>query len=448
MPSGLWLVRRSYVVPKSARIGAVRGSEAESLPLTATTVLPGPARSRVPVVSAALVLGTVGFMVMLVTKPGGSDWVVRVSDAATALAAVSASVICALAGRRHADSMRAFWWLLAAACGAWACGEVIWTVYEVILRVPVPYPSWADVGYLAGTPLAVAAFACHPAAHSHHRRSLVPLLDGVAVASALLFVSWTLVLGPLWNGSEGKSLGDLVSVAYPFGDVVILVLVILALRNLQPGNRLATATLLGGLVAMAVSDTAYTYLVQVGGYISGDLIDAGWFAAYLAIAAAALLYASTPGAPPVQAEPTKLISVLAANLPILAALGFIAVEVPRGVKLDRAEWAIALCLTVVVLARQLLFILRRRSAHRRLGRPSSASSPASTLPRPRATLPAGASPGPRSELHALTLQMAAAARPSAQERVQRVSSSSLMVLTSIAGIMAVWDLSLLIRGAG
>lgn len=168
-----------------------------------------------PLVVAALVLVTVAYLVMLATKPGGIDLVVRLSDATTAAAAAAASVTCGFAGRRHASSMRAFWWLLAAACGAWASGEVIWTWYEEVLSVPVPYPSWADVGFLAG----------------------------------------------------------------------------LALGNLQPGNRPATAMLLGGLV-MAVSDTAFTYLAHIDGYSSGDLIDAGWFASYLAIAAAALVYES------------------------------------------------------------------------------------------------------------------------------------------------------------
>jgi diguanylate cyclase len=219
-------------------------------------VVPGSARSRAPLFVAAIILITVCYLVMLATKPGGINFVVRLSDAATTAAAAAASVACALAGRRDARSMRAFWWLLAAACGAWASGEAIWTWYEVVLRLPVPYPSWADVGYLAGTPLAVAAFACHPAAHRRHRLRVIPLLDGVAVANALLFVSWLLVLGPLWESNGGISLGDLVAVAYPFGDVVILVLVILALRNLQPGNRPATAMLLGGLLVQRSQGSA------------------------------------------------------------------------------------------------------------------------------------------------------------------------------------------------
>ena len=52
-------------------------------------VVPGPARSRVPRVVAALVPITVGYLVMLATKPGGAALVVRISDVTTTAAAVA-----------------------------------------------------------------------------------------------------------------------------------------------------------------------------------------------------------------------------------------------------------------------------------------------------------------------------------------------------------------------
>jgi hypothetical protein len=53
-----------------------------------------------------------------------------------------------------------------------------------------------------------------------------------------------------------------------------------------------------------------------------------------------------------------------------------------------------------------------------------------------------------AELHQLTLQMVAASRPSAQQRARRASSSAVKVLGSLAGVLASWDLSVLVRGAG
>lgn len=409
-------------------------------------------------VVAGLVLINVGYLVMLAAKPGGADLVMRISDITTAGAAAAACVACVLAGRRCVSSMRTFWWVLAAALGAWTCGEATWSWYEVVLRVQVPTPSWADVGYLAAPMLVVAAFACHPATRSRERWRAISILDAVAVASALLFVAWILVLGPLWSHSGGLSVGALVAVAYPFSDVMILVLVVLALRSLPPGRRAVIALLLGGLVCMAVSDTVYTYLTQIHRYASGDLIDAGWFAAYLAIAGGAFLsqpsvdtgdtgdMGDTGGS---QAVAAQLTSVLVPYAPILVALVAIPVDLSRDGHLGRVEWGIAICLTAVVLLRQLLHLLQRKSSsethlHEKA---SHASLPTPALQR-RSTDPAFAAPsGSRGELATLTLQMMAAARPTAQERVHRVTASMMMGLTSVAGALALWDLFLLVRSS-
>jgi hypothetical protein len=91
---------------------------------------------------------------------GGEASVRYVDDLATMLAALTATLLCFGAGARHAGELRRFWWVLAAACGAWTLAESIWAVSELALRVSVPVPSWADVGYLAGSALAVSALGC------------------------------------------------------------------------------------------------------------------------------------------------------------------------------------------------------------------------------------------------------------------------------------------------
>jgi hypothetical protein len=53
-----------------------------------------------------------------------------------------------------------------------------------------------------------------------------------------------------------------------------------------------------------------------------------------------------------------------------------------------------------------------------------------------------------AELQQLTLQMVVASRPSALARARRASSSAVMVLGSLAGVLAAWDLSVLVRGVG
>ena len=52
------------------------------------------------------------------------------------------------------------------------------------------------------------------------------------------------------------------AIAYPFGDVVIIFFIVLAIRGMTGGDRLALWCLLGGLLAIALSDSAYTYLTE------------------------------------------------------------------------------------------------------------------------------------------------------------------------------------------
>jgi hypothetical protein len=426
------------------------------------TVVPEEGRSGAGLLFLGLGFVTAAYVGMLMVSPGGHDRTIDMSDIVMTLAASVASLSCALTGRRHAGGMRAFWWLLAAACAAWATGEAIWSWYEVVRGVEVPYPSWADVGYLTGTPLAIAAFVCHPAAHNRaHKRGPVPLLDGIAAATALLFVSWTLVLSPLWSRHGGMSLGDLIAVAYPFGDVIILFLIVLAVRNLPSGNRPATALLLTGLLVMAVTDSAYSYLAQVGAYSSGDLIDAGWLLAYLAIGAAGRIYESPTDArsPQHQSSAAAVLAVLAPYVPIIVALAVIAVAVPRGNHLDRVETVIAACLIVLVLARQLANLVQTRRAAAAIAE-SATRVPTRGLYTPGTAWAVGASESAggrhgtvgtaadaQRELQGLTLDILAASRQSTQLRVARVSTRLVMALTSVAAVLAVWDLSLLVRGA-
>jgi hypothetical protein len=429
---------------------------------TSMTVVPNGGRSRVPLLLIGLTAVVAAYLAMLALKPGGSELTVKASDVLTTAAAIAASLSCALTGRRHAGALRAFWWLLAAACTSWAVGEATWTFYEVVLRVAVPYPSWADVGYLAGTPLAVAAFTCHPAAHSRGRQGrLLPLLDAIAAATSLLLVSWILVLHPLWHTSGGKTLGDLVALAYPFGDVIILVLLVVVVRNLRAGSRPATLLLLAGLLSMALTDSAYTYLVQIDSYHSGDLLDTGWVLAYLAIAAAGRVYESPLDTREAEPGPARLTEVLAPYAPIIIALTTIGVSLSHGRHLDRVEWLLATGLTGLVLTRQLLVLIHFHPARRSRTptseqgsesgarrRPSGGIAPSPTAFLPPIHQEAPGTSDTRLELQALTLQMLTAARPAPRERVQRITGRLLVTLTSSAGILALWDLSLLIRAAG
>jgi hypothetical protein len=291
---------------------------------------------------------------------GGGGTTLWVDDLATPLAAGIACVMCLRARARYDGRMRLFWTLLSSATACWTLAEVIWGVYALILNETVPSPSWADAGYLAAIPLTVAALVVHPATAGNGRRKARSVFDGMVIATALLFLSWTLVLGPLWHSTDLSTAGGIVALAYPFGDVVIVFFIVLAIRGMTGGHRLSLWCLLAGLMAMALSDSTFTYLTETSSYQSsnGHVIDAGWIAAYLGIALAAFSSREDSArVPSVEMSRPSLASLVAPLLPVLLALTVAAVQIKLGHHLDHAAWLMALGLIVLVLVRQALAIL-------------------------------------------------------------------------------------------
>jgi hypothetical protein len=258
--------------------------------------------------------------------------------------------------------MRVFWWLFAAACAGWTLGETIWGVYDLVLERDVPVPSWADLGYLSGPPLAAVALLLHPAMHRSKSARARSLFDSLLIALALLFLSWTFVLRPLWESTDLTTAGGLVSVAYPFADVVLMFFVVLVARRVTAESRLALWCLLAGLGAMALSDSLYAYLTTVQSYEGGGLLDAGWIVAYLALAVGAYCaherYDAVPLPPPAQ---PSLAPLVVPFLPMLAALTAIGVQSQLGERPGDASLLMACGLVVLALARQglLLYDLAR-----------------------------------------------------------------------------------------
>jgi hypothetical protein len=319
-------------------------------------------RHRAELAAAASALSiTFVFFLWLVLHVGGDSGVRYFDDIVTALAALSACVACLLAGRRRSGSERRFWLLLGLALGAWTFAEAIWGVYDLVLNTAVPVPSWADVGYLGAIPLAAAALLCHPgmrAAGSHKTRAT---LDGLAIGTALLLLSWTFVLGPLWRHTDLTTAGGVVALAYPFGDMVIIFFIVLTVRSTAATGRRPLLWVLVGLFAMAVSDSTYAYLVEAGRYSTGNLVDIGWVVGYLAIAVGASADAGqtvrVPSEVPTEAS---LASLVAPYVPVLLALSVITFELELHHHVDRFSWLTGFGLALLAIARQALLLVDRR----------------------------------------------------------------------------------------
>ena len=318
--------------------------------------------------AGVVAIATGVFAAWIGLRVGGAEVTLWVDDLVTPLAALIACALCFRARGRHSGRMRLFWLLLGCSTACWTIAEIIWGYYALFIDVAVPVVSWADAGYLSAIPLAVAALVAHPATRGSGTRKTRWVLDALVVATALLFLSWTLVLGPLWRTSDHNTWASIVALAYPFGDVVIVFFIVLAIRGMTGRDRLPLWCLLAALLAMSLTDSGFTYLTASSSYASPGPIDTGWIAAYLGIALAA--FSSQPTSRAVlRAERTRpsLASLVSPLVPVLLALAVAAVEIRLGHHLDHAAWLMVLGLVVVVLARQAFVLFELLTPHGRDG---------------------------------------------------------------------------------
>ena len=223
-------------------------------------------------VSTFLLWTTVGF--------SGPRPTLSVDDIGQLVAAWIAAAVCAMAASR-VTSGRTTWALFAASSFAWGAGELIWCYDALAKHTPVPFPSLADVGFLAAVPLAFAALLSFPSGHRSRLDRFHGVLDGCIIATSLLFASWATVLGPLYRTHHGGVMKQAISLAYPMSDVIMVSLVIILIaRGGRPVQR-NLVMVMAGVVAFAVADSAFTYLTDLNSYTGGSSLDTGWVAGYL-----------------------------------------------------------------------------------------------------------------------------------------------------------------------
>ena len=248
------------------------------------------ARTRLWRDAAVVVALGAAYVAVVVGQPGGETVATHVDNVVETAAAFAAAVACWVTARRVEAWRRRPWVLLAVSMASWGLGQAAWTYFESIAGQS-PFPSVADVGYLLSVPFAAAAMLTFP---SHERRvTLVRVLvDGITVALAALGVSWVLVLGRVVE-SSGTGLELVLALAYPVGDVVVLVATISALGRAADAYRTTVATIGCGLVLLSVSDSAFVYLQATDAYTT-SVANVGWVAGFLVIAVAARHARMTP----------------------------------------------------------------------------------------------------------------------------------------------------------
>jgi len=165
---------------------------------------------------------------------------------------------------------RRAWVLIGIAILLWGAAEVYWTAF-IEDNPNAPYPSPADVLYLAFYPFAAAGLAMLVRARAHEINWRL-WMDGAIAALGTAALGTAFVFDFVAEKTSGTTLQTITTLAYPLGDIALVALVagVIALTGWQPGRT--WSLLLSGLVAMVAADIIFT-LQTIDGAAAADWID-------------------------------------------------------------------------------------------------------------------------------------------------------------------------------
>jgi diguanylate cyclase (GGDEF)-like protein len=210
----------------------------------------------------------------------------------------------------HSRRLFIVWALFALAQLSYTLGDGAWSVLEAGLGQH-PFPSVADWFYLAYYPLFLGAVLHLPTRMRLTRGDKFKSFLDIAVIMIVSGVAfWNFLIGPLSNANIHEPLlSQTLSLAYPVGDLLLLLalLMLLYLRSSDRGKGPYTLLTIG-VGFMILADSLFVYQSLSGFYLTGGFLDLGWTISYLLAGLAGILQAVTIR--PESAELPALASIL------------------------------------------------------------------------------------------------------------------------------------------
>jgi hypothetical protein len=150
-------------------------------------------------------------------------------------------------------------------------GNIIWLYYTFFLQTPIPYPSLADVAY-------GLMYPCLTVGVIYLLKIYQNLVTKSVIRDSLiiLFASFLVIFGFFARpdiSSELPLIQRIINVYYPFGNVVVLSIALIALR--VGGGKIHPSIYIFafGLVFQTVGDLLFSYRTATEVYWNGDISD-------------------------------------------------------------------------------------------------------------------------------------------------------------------------------
>jgi two-component system cell cycle response regulator len=213
-------------------------------------------------------------------------------------------------------AQRTAWLTMGAGLACWCLGDLYYALFVEGPGAAGGSISPADALYLVFYPCCYVALVLLLGAHLRELR-IGMWLDGLIGGLAAAAVGAAVVLPPILHGAHGDAASLGVALAYPIGDLLLLVFTLgaLGMTGWRPGRVWLLIAV--AMLCSAVADSGYLYLTATDRYHVGDWVQFLWPASAVLLAIAAW----TPWPRPARrrVEDWRLVSVPSFSL--LAALG-------------------------------------------------------------------------------------------------------------------------------
>jgi diguanylate cyclase (GGDEF)-like protein len=247
------------------------------------------------------------------------------------------------------------WRLLSIALWLYLLGALLQLYYEVVLHER-SYPTWADAAYLSCYVIAVVGLTTLPSRRRSGAERARLLLDTGTVFVGGIMLIWYVTLGPATVNAH-LSLADLVTLAYPAGDLLLLYGALSLIWCAAPRSSVLPLRVVAlGLLVFIAANMTYDYQVVHSSYLGGDPVDTLWIVALLILFVAAACQLRTAPADVFASAPWRPVR-LPSSVPLLVvALSYVLIAVVglRAVRFGSQGEVLlgALALAVLASARQ------------------------------------------------------------------------------------------------
>lgn len=196
---------------------------------------------------------------------------------------------------------KTFWMLLAIATCCYLIAEIIWFITESIFSRAISSPGLTDVFYLLQVVFILSALL-YKVFHQTKKQERVPFLFDVLIVLVVSSTfSWHFLIAPILDSQDITMNELVVSLAYPVGDLgMLLATAFLFFSATKQNQNTSTLLVFTALFIQAVADSVYLYLVSIGAYFSGSFIDPLFIVVMMLLGLSGLLHSSSK--PPIESE--------------------------------------------------------------------------------------------------------------------------------------------------